>query len=291
MGQPSNLSQTAILSTNLNAESELILVSIAKWGVMKKSFLVAVAGLVTFGLAGCGLVPEEVSPIGISGEDLSLVTMESELVDDDQTMLYICQDLAGYTTGVRPVWDGTEPESLANADAKESLRDAADSLKSASDDLPELTIYYDGVIGELADAGSKPEGFVKLEKACRTYDNVMTSLSENYAEPVTVSVGCWNTINVSAGLYEKIGEEWEQISYSYELAPSDLCSDPNFPHTKVFYIETSLAATETRTLKFALVSTNEFSENNSTSVSSFEFEYDPTLTSPGEDLGYQALNW
>jgi hypothetical protein len=280
-----------MLSTNLNAEFEKILASMAKWGFMKKSILVASAALVTFGLSGCGLLPEEVSTIGISGEDLSLVTMESELVTDDQTMLYICQDLAGYTTGERPVWDGTEPDVLANADAKDSLRYAADSLKSASDDLPELSIYYDGVIGELADAGSKPEGFVKLEKACRTYDDVMTSLAENYAEPVTVSVGCWNNINVSATLFEKIGEEWEQIGYSYELAPSDLCSDPNFPHTKVFYIETSLAATETRTLKFALASTNEFSENNSTSVSSVEFEYDPILTSPGEDLGYQELDW
>ena len=264
----------------------------AKWGFMKKSIFVAVAGLVTFGLAGCGLVPEEVSSIGISGEDLSAVTMKSELVDDDQTMLYICQDLAGYTTGVRPVWDGTEPEPLANADAKESLRDAADSLKSASDDLPELSIYYDGVIGELADAGSKPEGFVKLEKACRTYDNVMTSLSENYAEPVTVSVGCWNNSTVSAGLFEKIGEEWEQITYAYELVADDtVCSDSEYPYTRVFYIETSLAAVETRVLRFTLYSTNEFSKNNSSSVSSVEFDYDPILTSPGGDLGYQELDW
>ena len=281
-----------MLSTNLNAEFEMILASMAKWGFMKKSILVTFAGFVAFGLAGCGLVPEEVSTIGISGEDLSAVTMESELVNDDQTMLYICQDLAGYTTGVRPVWDGTEPVSLINAEAKDSLRDAADSLKSASDDLPELSIYYDGVIGELADAGSKPEGFVKLEKACRTYDNVMASLSENYAEPVTVSVGCWNNSTVSAGLYEKIDEEWEQIGYAYELVANyTVCSDNEYPYTKVFYIETSLAATETRTLKFTLFSNGEFSKNNSSSVSSVEFYYDPILTTPGGDLGYQELDW
>lgn len=248
---------------------------------MKKYLSVLLIASLGAPLTGCSLLDGGVSMIGISGEDLTAVTYASELAEDDQKMLSVCQPLRGYTEGTITNW-GSENQTLGKSEQKQALRDVADDLQDAKEEFPEFNIFYDGVVGELAAPSSNPEGFKQLKSVCETYDAVMDSLKKNYADPVIVTPGCWSSSNPSAWLYESIDGEMRVVDFGSNLKRDEtLCTDWNYPYTYEFKIPTSKAVVAIRRFKMSLYSSNKFSGYDKYRVESAEFTYDPAYdTSP-----------
>lgn len=186
--------------------------------------------------------------IGITGDDMRMVIRESDLAPDDDIMLGICVQLAGYELGVIPFVNGEDFE-VVKADRKMHLREASKLLKFSVDAYPEFSVYYRGTVSELSRPKSEDDDYRSLVDVCSVYMGVMSNLKQYYSPPVDIHAGCYNTEDVTAVLWEFIDEEWQEISTKPQLSKTDVCPGPDYLWGANFRFETTSGDYETRTFR------------------------------------------
>ena len=240
---------------------------------MKLFKLAAVATALTLSLTACSgvpsLIPEEpVSMIGLTGADLTDVVKFDDMNVDDQLMFWSCRQLHAYQTD-ESVDDSGEVSALNPGEGKDFLRGMGlDQLNMLVGDYPEVQIYIDGVTQELADSESNDKGFESFVKACKTYEAVQTNIQDNYAPPITVNAGCYNTPDVKATFQEKIGETWDTSGIQPKLKKIDYCGS-DYPYGANFIVSRSVLDPD-RTFRVVYKSTNGNFSNGKRSMTSEE---------------------
>lgn len=226
---------------------------------MKLLKVAAIASALAISLSGCSgvpnIIPEEpVSMIGLTGTDLTDVVKFDDMNVDDQLMFWSCRQLHAFLTD-ESVEDSGEVSTLNPGEGKSFMRGMGlDQLNMLVGDYPEVEIYIDGVTQELADEDSNDKGFDSFVKVCKTYEEVQKNIAANYAPPVIVNAGCYNTPDVKATFQEKIGDSWNTSGIEGSLKKIDYC-ESDYPYGANFVVSRSVLDSE-RTFRVKYESTN-----------------------------------
>ena len=209
-------------------------------------------------LSGCSalsIFDGPVSTIGIDGTDLTDVTRNDAMNIDNRIMMLGCIVLKTYDSGERPNFDGST-DKYTKGEGRDLIRQTAtDLFGTMEDEYAEIRIYSEGILDELADPGSNPEGLVKFRKFCRTYDAVLLKIQKNFVEPLEVSSTCWSSVNISATLEEEIDGEWVEFKSKTDFASSDACTGNDYPYAVTFSVDRSKLDSG-RTIRMVLTSTS-----------------------------------
>jgi hypothetical protein len=238
---------------------------------MKLFKLAAITSALTLALTGCsgvpGLIPEEpVSMIGLTGVDLTSVAKFDDMNVDDKLMFWSCRQLHAYQTD-ESIDDSGEVSTLNPGEGKSFMRGMGlDQLNMLVGDYPEVQIYIDGVTQELADEESSDPGFDSFVKVCKTYSQVQESIAANYAPPVTVNAGCYNTPDVKATLQEELDGSWDTSGIVPKLKKIDYC-DSDYPYGANFVVSRSVLDSD-RSFRVVYKSTDGNFSNGKSSMTS-----------------------
>ena len=239
---------------------------------MKVNKVVVCFLALTILISGCAS-EQPVSMVGISGSDLTKIVRPDQLDPQEYLVFTACQNFRAFETGTLENTDGSK-EELSSKQKKTNLRYVTiQHLQSVAELYEEVTLFEEGIKEKLADPDSSPDGYLSFSKFCRTYDNVLKNIQENWSEPGTIVGACFNTTRVEARLEEKIDGIWTELTRN-GLEKSEYCQG-KYPYAARFSIDKSLVDKD-RILHIVYFSTYGRFANGKSSYSS------PDVTFPAD---------